>query len=145
MRRSGRVCLLLTLMRAVLMAQSSSAPILGQPLLLSGATTTVRVSAAHPGLPREATRLRPASHRHATQASGLSFAPAVVYNSGGDGAVSVSAVDINADGKIDLTVGNDLPARMSKRAVWAYCWATATAHSRQPVLLARTEFMLNRV
>lgn len=40
------------------------------------------------------------------QSSGLSFASAVDYLSGGDYAGRVVAADVNADGKIDLVVGN---------------------------------------
>jgi|HubBroStandDraft_2_1064218.scaffolds.fasta_scaffold88125_1 hypothetical protein len=42
----------------------------------------------------------------ASQTSGLSFASAVVYGTGGDDAVSVAAADLTGNGKIDIVVAN---------------------------------------
>jgi len=39
--------------------------------------------------------------------SGSLFAPAVDYDSGGYGAISVAVADVNADGKPDLVVANN--------------------------------------
>ena len=47
------------------------------------------------------------ARQHATsQTSGLSFATAVVYGSGGDDANSVAVADLNGDGKADIVVAN---------------------------------------
>ena len=56
---------------------------------------------------RGTTRFEPTVPRPGSKKPGLSFATAVVYDSGGSGADSVAVADVNGDGKPDLLVANE--------------------------------------
>jgi hypothetical protein len=44
--------------------------------------------------------------RRGSSSSGLNFAPAMAYGSGGFGAQSIAVADVNGDGKPDLMLAN---------------------------------------
>jgi hypothetical protein len=86
MNRACFVCLFLLLTATFMLSQSNPVP---------------RLNQTHNGRFRTASR-----HAGSTQTSGLNFAPAVAYDSGGAYAISVAVADVNGDGKPDLVVAN---------------------------------------
>ena len=110
-------CLFVILVTMMVLSQSNPVPRVNQPNWLAVAQEL------HPGLtPPSGSRLPqglPPGRRRiagfkaaaplsgASQASGLNFAPAVPYGSGGYDAYSVVVADVNGDGKSDLVVANE--------------------------------------
>ena len=110
-------CLFVILVTMMVLSQSNPVPLVNQPNWLAVAQEL------HPGLtPPSGSRLPqglPPGRRRiagfkaaaplsgASQASGLNFAPAVPYGSGGYDAYSVVVADVNGDGKPDLLVANN--------------------------------------
>jgi hypothetical protein len=97
---SVRVCSSL-FVSALTLAQSNPAPLINQN---KSAVSAIRA----PRIPRGQFR---AAARQITpqQASGLNFAPVVIYGSGGSGAYAVAVADVNGDGNPDLVVANECP------------------------------------
>jgi hypothetical protein len=94
MKSLGFVCLLFV-----------SATFFGQSNPSSRPHQTAIPSRAPQGLPFAQTGA-PAARRISPQSSGLNFAPAVAYNSGGYAPLSVALADVNGDGKLDMVVAN---------------------------------------
>jgi hypothetical protein len=113
--RSGRfVCLFVIFVSAMLAAQSQPVPSINQPNALSS------VQQKHPmppsnlfPMPQGSTFAQRAVRafeetvtRRGSSSSGLNFAPAMAYGSGGFGAQSIAVADVNGDGKPDLMLAN---------------------------------------
>ena len=83
---------------------------------------------------RGARAFKETATRRGNSSSGLDFANAVAYDSGGYTATSVAVADVNGDGKPDLLVANYCAVTAIVRtamARWACCWVTVTVHSKQ--------------
>ncbi len=115
MKSAAFVCLFAILISMLVLAQSSRAPLVNQP------NGSPAAQPPHPGLSPNFSQMpqgAPFAHRGAravkvarsrsgnTQTSGLSFANAVAYDSGGYDANSVAVADVNGDGKPDIVVAN---------------------------------------
>jgi hypothetical protein len=112
MRSVRFVCLFVIVISMLVLAQSNRAPVVNQP--------NVMAQQRHPGLPLNLSQMPQGAllgqHRarafketaigRGSSSSGLNFAPAVPYDSGGRRAYSVRAADVNRDGKPDLVVTN---------------------------------------
>jgi hypothetical protein len=112
MKYARFVCLFAILISMLLLAQSGRAPLRNQPNGIA--------QQRHPALPpnlsqmpqgapfaqRGARAFKEPAIRRGNSSSGLNFAPAVTYGSGGFGASSVAVADVNGDGKPDLVVAN---------------------------------------
>src|ERR1700683_985214 len=94
--KSARLVCLFLIFAATLLGQSNPAPLTTQPVQKSGAA------------PRLAKTLLTTQHPRwiSSQAPTMSFAPIVIYGSGGIDAEWVSVADVNGDGKLDLIVAN---------------------------------------
>ncbi len=102
------VCLFAILISMLVLAQSSRAPLGTQPSSRLVGQDSKRKSASTPqvaGLTERGNRGFRAT-RQESSSSGLNFAPAVTYDSGGLETVSVAVADVNGDGKPDLLVAN---------------------------------------
>ena len=98
MRPLRFVCLSTILLNAMALAQSVSVPSINQTTRVASPTSSSQLPSTHS---------RAAAHQaNPAQASGLDFAPVVVYGSGGYDATSVVVADVNGDGKPDLVVTN---------------------------------------
>ena len=108
------VCLFVILAGVLVVAQSSRVPLANQSNALPIAQQR------HPALPpnlsqmpqgalldqHRARAFKKTAIRRGGSSSGLNFAPAVDYGSGGQDAQSVAVADVNGDGKPDLLVAN---------------------------------------
>jgi hypothetical protein len=108
------VCLFAVLISMLVVAQSSRVPLADQSNALPIAQQR------HPALPpnlsqmpqgallgqHRARAFKETAIRRGGSSSGLNFAPAVDYGSGGQGAQSVAVADVNGDSKPDLLVAN---------------------------------------
>jgi len=116
---SVRVCFLL-LVSALTMAQSSPVPRIKQPRAGGAPNGVSQPDTATRGnmvegygklpLSFEANQGQTDASSVASQASGLKFAPAVQYDSGGWLATSLAVADVNGDGNEDLIVANACPS-----------------------------------
>ncbi len=98
MRPLHFVCLLTILLSEMAMGQSVSIPSINQTTRVASPTSSSQLPSTHS---------HAAAHQASPpQASGLDFAPVVVYGSGGYDATSVVVADVNGDGKPDLVVTN---------------------------------------
>jgi hypothetical protein len=112
--KSVRVCFLL-LVSTMVLAQSSRAPVVNQPNGLPIAQQR------HPALLPNLSQMpqgtpfaqRGARANRASQASGLNFAPAVAYGSGGQHTLSVAIADVNGDGNLCTTHPRERELRQS--------------------------------
>jgi hypothetical protein len=109
MRSIRFVCLFAVLISILLQAQSSRTsppnrlPV-AQPWQRTPSTLSQMPQVA-PFRQRGASAFERASQQRGSS-SGLNFAPAVPYGSGGDLALSIAVADVNGDGKPDLVVAN---------------------------------------
>jgi hypothetical protein len=106
------VCVFAILISMLVLAQSNRAPVVNQPNGMA--------QQRHPGLPlnlsqmpqgvllgqHRARAFKETAIRRGSSSSGLNFANAVAYGSGGYRAGSVAVADVNGDGKPDLVVAN---------------------------------------
>jgi len=102
------VCLFAILISMLVLAQSNRVPLGTQPSSRLVGQDLKRRSASTPqvaGLTERGNRGFRAT-RQKSSSSGLNFAPAVTYDSGGLETVSVAVADVNGDGKPDLLVAN---------------------------------------
>ena len=110
------VCLFAILISMLVLAQSNHAPVVNQ---LSGLPIAQeprpamrqnlsRMPQGAPFAQRRAAAFKasPRPHQGSSQVSGLDFANAVTYGSGGSEAYSLAVADVNGDGKPDLVVAN---------------------------------------
>ena len=114
MRPLRFVCLFVILSSLQVLAQSSRAPLVNQPNGMPIAQQR------HPALPPNVSQMpqgapfaqhgarafKETATRRGNSSSGLNFANAVAYDSGGYTATSVAVADVNGDGKPDLLVAN---------------------------------------
>jgi hypothetical protein len=114
MRPLRLVCLFVILSSLLVLAQSNRAPVVNQPNGLFSAQQP------HPGVPPNLTQMpqgapfaqhgarafKETATRRGNSSSGLNFANAVAYGSGGSDAISVAVGDVNGDGKPDLVLAN---------------------------------------
>jgi hypothetical protein len=101
---SVRVCFLL-FVSALTMAQSNSVPRIKQPLAAQ-MPLSFEVNRGQTDVPAQFLS-RGRAIASAASPSGLNFAPAVAYDSGGQITWSVAVADVNGDGKPDLVVTNE--------------------------------------
>jgi hypothetical protein len=114
MRSARFVCLFAILISTLVLAQSSRAPVVNQLNELPIAQQRHRALPPNlSNMPQETTfaqrgarAFKGTATRRGSSSSGLNFAPAVAYGSGGLTAYSVAVADVNGDGKLDLVVAN---------------------------------------
>ena len=110
------VCWFVILISMLVLAQSNRDQLANQPTRLpnsqqSHPAVPPSLSPMLQGLPfagheTRAFKASPHSHYRSSQVSGLDFANAVTYGSGGSEAYSLAVADVNGDGKPDLVVAN---------------------------------------
>jgi FG-GAP-like repeat len=100
--RLGYVCMILA--SRLTLAQSNPVSFTNEP----GGSAVVSPTQRGLSFEQSGTRASKLGGRQkaASQTSGLSFASAVVYGTGGDDAVSLAAADLTGNGKIDIVVAN---------------------------------------
>ena len=147
MRHFRLVCLFAILISILVLAQSNRAPVVNQygQHIARG---------PHPPMPQNLSRMPQGApfaqrragvfkatepRRWASPMSGLDFANAVDYGSGGSYPLSVAVADVNGDGKPDLMVANYCANSTcgNRTALWACCSATGTELSRRRFPTAR--------
>jgi hypothetical protein len=114
MRSARFVCLFVIFASAMLAAQSNRVPFMNQPNAPPSAQqkhpalppNLYQITQGPPFVQRGPRAFEATGFRRGSPSSGLNFAPAVAYNSGGLGAQSITVADVNGDGKPDLVLAN---------------------------------------
>ena len=107
MKSARFACLFAILISMLVLAQSSRDQVANQP------SARTNAQQRHPALPPNLSQvhglraLKETATPRESSSSGLSFAPAVPYGSGGYETDSVAVADVNGDGKPDLLVANE--------------------------------------